>query len=44
MAWFTGTFGLSLAWLSDFIGMSGFWVLACSEATGFIVAMFCGQF
>ena len=42
MVLFTETF--RLVQLSDFIGMSGVWVLACSEGADFIVAMFYGQF
>ena len=44
MVWFTETFILSIVWLSDFINMPGFWVLACSEGIGFIAAMFYGHF
>ena len=44
MVRFTETFRLSLVQLLDLIGVPGLWVLAYSEGTGFIVAMFYGQF
>ena len=42
MVWFAETF--RLVQLSDFIGMPGLWVLACSEGADLIVATFYGQF